>query len=372
MKKSILITLIAIIFMHCFAGCGSKTTIIDAKDFVNVDFKGFSGKGKVSFTLNENRIDTAVDEYSKGPNKNLTVDFEKALNSMYYKVVSDKIDNLSNGDEILIRVKYENRHVDNAKIQIKNEEFTYTVSGLDEPIMLDPFAGIELIYNGISPDASVQIHKDLEMPFIREIKYNVVPSSYLKIGDKIVVTAKLDVSKAESVGFIVPDILSKEYTVENIDEYVKDFNDLDQVTKDDMKSEATERIKTACTDGYGSIIDNLDLWFIDSENIKFEEPELVNIYFNFISKESFVYSNKIFYVFKITATVSGSTEPRIGYVATRFQNAIKKADGSTEVELGGPDRYPAPLFSSGKEFDIVYSEVVTSQRDFYEIQEITP
>lgn len=378
MKKVISIMLAATMILVCFIGCKDKTTVIDAKNIVDIQLRGLNTKGQVFVTeLDKDSANIIVDEYRSANKDTLKVnDFIRAVHSIQYRIMSDNR-NLSNGDEITIKTVYDEELIKQTKIIIENEEFTYIVSGLEEATPLDPFAEIELVYEGVSPEAKVEVYNRSEKQFIRDIRYDVEPNYKLCIGDKITVTAQVDAEKAESNGFLVPDSLTKEFKVENIDEYVKDFSEIDQATKDKMKKEGLDRVESSSVDKYSGIADSLGLFEIGTDKLvdtKFDAPELTNIYFNTLKQGSTAdEKNDIFYVYKITAHYKEEPEPRTAYVAVLFKNAVKKADGSIDLNLVlEKSAFNYGLYTSGKDLDAVYREVVTSQKKSYEIQEITP
>lgn len=377
MKKILLITFIATIILSLFIGCNEKEIVIDAKNLAKIEVEGISAKGRVYVSPDKEIIDSVVKELEpeiKGQQR--YNDFLLSVNTIKYKILSPQ-ENISNGDKISIEAVYDEALIKKAKVKIENAEFTYIVSGLTELIMIDPFAEIELVYEGISSEAKVEVFNRSEKQFIRDIRYDVEPNYNLRIGDKVVVTANLDADAAESNGFLVPDLLTKDYTVENIDEYVKDFNEIDQATKDKIKKEGLDRVESSSVDKYSGIAKSLGLFEIGTNKLddtKFDTPELTNIYFNTLKQGGAADSkNDIFYVYKVTAHYKEEPEPRTAFVAVRFNNAVKKVDGSIDLNLvADTSAFNYGIYASGKDLDAVYREVVTAQKKAYEIQEITP
>lgn len=127
--------------------------------------------------------------YSSLGNASIDTSFAKVKN-LRYTVSPDS--NLSNGDEVTVSVSapygesLEDYCMSYGYVPGQKEK-TYTVSGLDEIIDYDLFAGLDVSFEGISSIGSVKIDKSgVE---IGDISYSVEPSAGLSNGDTVTVTA---------------------------------------------------------------------------------------------------------------------------------------------------------------------------------------
>ncbi len=77
----------------------------------------------------------------------------------------DVEEGLTNGDKVTLTFVYNNDAYKNIGVRLKGKSITYTVEGLDEVEVFDPFDGLEISYRGYSSYGKASISK--------------VPSSYL-------------------------------------------------------------------------------------------------------------------------------------------------------------------------------------------------
>ncbi len=362
MKKIIVLFFVLVVLSGC-----AKVNEYDAKTLADIGTIGFNGKGKVTVSRNESDVQNIIKEIEKKNGTNKALRIAMVLQQLDFEVVSSKQESLSNGDSVKIKATYPETDAKNEKIKFTNTEFTYAVSDLRDAIVIDLFADIELEYKGISPNAEVTVSNHSKDLFVRNLDYHCSPYNELRIGDKVVVTVEANREEAEREGYILPDVLTKEYTVDGIDEYLLDFNDLDAATKEKMKKLGSDLLESSL-DGVFSAPRH-DLGMIDYP-ITINTPELYKIYFNTI-KQSIRgdLSNDIFYVYKITAIVPGKSEPKIGYMAVLFPDAIKRKDGSVSLDISKGDIYYSCI---SKDWDKAYESVAASKASTYDIHEITP
>ncbi|MCL2034687.1 MAG: hypothetical protein FWG94_08145 [Oscillospiraceae bacterium] len=385
MKKAVFVILLsmAISFIVGCGGGGGST--VDAQVLASVRFEGLDTKGKIQLVSSDSAIARLVNEFAESNNNDMqkAILFEKALNSIRYEVASGKIEGFSNGEDVQIKATYDETLMKEANIKLENTEFTYTVSGLQEAKEIDLFVEIEVVFEGISPDVKARVFNRSGQQYVRDIGYNIEPHQNLRIGDVVTVTANVSDERLERDGYIMPDTISKEFTVEGVDKYIMDFSEVSQEALDWMKREAVDLIESDCANQYRDIIKKLarlgeyTLGWKEREeilNANFDTPELTNIYLSTLKQgESRLKEmNRIYLVYRITAHITETEEPftRSAYMAVIFENAVLKADGNTEVKVVS---YPYSYKRvAAEDFDKLYREAISAIKANYEIQEIQP
>lgn len=208
----------------------SQGTKIDVFEGLNISYEGMSGRGYAIFSTENSS------EFVKN-----------------YVVFGYSETDLSNGDKITVTASYSKEDADNNLIVIENDTKEYTVSGLKEPVNIDPFEKLEITYTGASPYLTASIDSTKCDDMVNQYIRFEIESGFLKNGDKFTVTAVYNEYDAEENGFVVKNN-SKSYTVEKQPEYISSLDGLDLK---DLQSEINDKLDvvTATNEGSSSFAD---------------------------------------------------------------------------------------------------------------------
>lgn len=152
---------------------------------------------------------------------------EKLMQYVELEVDEESLKNLSNGDTIEIKVKIKEEKLKNKNIKIEGTSFTYTVEGLVEPEVLEPWNGINVTFEGFNGEAEAIINTDgVDAEMFNFFNYRFSTDNYdLSNGD--VVTVELRVYYSLNNGYFIHDekfytyddkVLTKDFTVSGLKE----------------------------------------------------------------------------------------------------------------------------------------------------------
>lgn len=225
MKRKLIICALTALLLTCvctLCGC-SGNTVIDLEDYVSVDFSGYDGAGTANVHIDAEAILPLIDD------RNSPIAIAGSF-------TAGKIENngkLSNGDTISVAVKYSEKMLENAKINVQNPTLSFTVSGLKEKDKLDVFAAVEFISEGTSLECVVSIKYNGGYPFDMfeletedgEIITNRFGDRKYTDGEKV--TIRLTESALEELGaqYLIEET-SREYTVKADGRYILTAVDL--------------------------------------------------------------------------------------------------------------------------------------------------
>ena len=150
MKRKILISALITTLLICvcaLSGC-SGSTVVDLKNYVGVSFTGYNGSGTANAEVD---TDAMLPLFKSG-----SVTAASLYDSIDASVVEENR-KLTNGDTVRVKVTYNEQMMKNAKIELKNTDLTFTVSGLKEKEKLDIFSQVELKVDGASPECKVSV-----------------------------------------------------------------------------------------------------------------------------------------------------------------------------------------------------------------------
>lgn len=171
----------------------------------------------------EARLDDDDSKYDEYTEKMRSLrNLNKALENVKFKLVKGKDGNLSNGDTIKVKARYNEDKIDKYDVEFVADEFETKVKGLEEKEVVDPFdsSKVTITFSGLDGDGNVDVEeKDDDSDYT--IYYSADPSYDLKNGDKVTVTASLYSEDYILKGSEDGEEVTKEFTVEGLGEIPK-------------------------------------------------------------------------------------------------------------------------------------------------------
>lgn len=318
----------------------SDGKVIDVFDGLEVFYEGFSGKGYAMFGM-ENCTEFVKD--------NVRFQYDES--------------DFSNGDIITVTAIYDERTAEDELIIVKSDTKEYTVSGLTEPVEIDPFEKLEITYTGASPYINAVINSTKCDSMVNEhIKFKV-EDKHLRNGDTFTITAVYNEYDAEKYGFIVTTD-THTYTVENQPEYVTSLDDLDLTA---LQSDLDDKLTVMTTANKGDLkfagVYIADYFQSISSN-KLKSSYLVSLKTSFEDKFDGYSYNYNRYIKIYEYTINAKEEQKKVYVAVYVNNIQKNADGSIswDIELGA---------TGDENYATLVNKFATSEKEFYNVSEIT-
>ncbi len=256
-----------------------------------------------------------------------------------------KEENLSNGEEVEIEYSYDEALAKELGIRIKEYKTTFTVENLPQAEVISQeelFAGVSLIYEGISPTLTVQVVNSSEHPYVKTMDFVIVnQKEHYQKGDSITVEAVFDEQEAVDYQYKVEKGEAgycKNYVIENVDTYL---TSADQIT-DEMLNILIDKGKNCFVDAnqYGlrifSEANCMPIWIGKKTTFEWRNPYVISAYFNSAKDNTAAtageYINDVKIVYGVTLIqadgVSCDAE-----IVVRFNGLMEKADGTIELAL---------------------------------------
>lgn len=217
-SKKLVAAIIAVVVV-IIAGLVAKNTVfapkIDLEECLLVDVTGFDGAGRLEIDID---YDTLMWEISD-MNDNISDDkINELVSSISFEPSEDE--NLSNGQEITIKLKYNSKLAARSKIKIASDEWTYTVEGLEEVKEVDPFEYVDVTFNGTAPTVEAT-YSAKQVPDLGTLDYEFDIKEGLSNGDVVTLSCVSNEENIVGKGYKLTST-TKTYTVENMAEYVTD------------------------------------------------------------------------------------------------------------------------------------------------------
>lgn len=292
--KFIRFFLCAAILLACLSLTAYAAAKIDLEPYISVIYTGSNGSGTARTDFDFASFEYDIMSQWKGEEQ-----LEKLgdLTAVEMTIIPEPTltENLSNGDTFTVKIYVDEELAKSKGYAFSGMEKTFTVEGLTDAILIDPFAEnvfgpgkpVDASLSGIDPFVIFTLYNTAELSDpIRHIDYRSDNDWNLKNGDVIIITATLD-KKFEQQGYR----LSRTETtipVEGFDRYVSCESDLPE----DVLRRISDRAYQECANGGNCNIfdgvNNLTPWSARFENIYVGDTALLTVNNNIETEYSFL------------------------------------------------------------------------------------
>ncbi|MCD7949079.1 MAG: zinc ribbon domain-containing protein [Erysipelotrichaceae bacterium] len=241
----------------------TRKPTINLKDYVTVEISGADGYGRanVDFDYDQFEIDVLdaaglSDVYYTYYNYDYddlqyvlsSEEYTKLYNLVYaYESVDYDVDvtsGLSNGDVVTVTFTYNNDLAANAGFKFKGSDIKTTVSDLGELEAIDPFEGVTIDYQGVSPYLTATVNTDGANDVVSNyVGFSLSQSREITLGDTITLSItnydEEDFANDYGVTFTT---LSKDYVCEDASYYTKAASEITDTFLSDAKAIVEESL----------------------------------------------------------------------------------------------------------------------------------
>lgn len=238
--KGLLVIFLSCTLLVCLTACGGVK--LDFQEFIDLSYSGLNTNGKAELNIDKKELGV----YLRKMDISL-MDSEYFASSV--KTEIDTTEQLSNGDEIVVTVSFDEGLAKQFDLNIPTNELKYKVSGLTEGKRVDIFENVNILYEGVSSQATAKVQNNWKDEFLSKLEIDVYimegkdiysSASDLNNGDSIVMTLSLSVLTTLEENGYIPEKESKRVKVNGLPEYIKDVKELSdkhkkeiqQITKD--------------------------------------------------------------------------------------------------------------------------------------------
>lgn len=366
-------------------GCGSGgTQEINLSDYIVFSTSGYDTFGTAECTFDEdayeNDISTILEEkgfWEKASEEKMALAEE--LIYAVYDPVMDKSSGLSNGDHVEVTTDYEADKYKKIGIVLKGGNESCEVSNLAPLRDFDPFAELQVTFNGISPLCTVTLSGTKE-----GLTYTPSQDSGLALGDKVTVRISYnggeDFSGFTETTGLVPTETEKTYEVADVPHYPGSLAEIPEEMKNKMDKAARSSIAGLQENEWLNYFEFAGMDFL---GYYYRTPKRINLYqesdyklylvykINVITGKDTPYSFYNYYCFSdVTILPDGTCTCDLdNYVTGGEKTAIENVPGATE-EDGRKHKYFMfnAVYSGYNSVDSIFNEVIAKYTDLYDYE----
>ena len=322
-------------------------TIKFKEDYISVTFEGYNTMGTVKVEINREEFQkVAYKAMGYGKNSKSEKAAEEYLDLIYGIDFQVDKTNVSNGDEVTVKVVADEEVMDDVDVILKDAEFKVTVEGLVDVTLYDPFEDIKLNLSGF--DGDVYFDWDyIGTESINDYSFSCDDRYNHSIGDTV--TLKLDdyyVDYLLEYYNVMVTVTEKTYTIDKANKYITSIDEIDEDTLDSMKDDAEYEID-----------DEYDGYFYDCS---IDSYDYIGMYmFDEIDGDD----NYTYLIYEGTVSSDDDEfDPVTVYMAIRFTDLIDKIDGTQSY-----NSYPYFVYNTEDiegTYDYIFGYL--SERDLFE------
>lgn len=346
---------VVVVIIIAVALVANRKTTLDLWDYAEVKFNGYNGYGEASIHWDRDKLikaaikgmklkskdkDDLWDAYKDDDDEEFSDilddndydmdDFNDLFDDLFDKSNVSKTSNLKNKDQLTVKFRFDNDDAKEYGLKFKAEDKKVEVKDLREVEKIDPFDYVAVNYEGTSPEVQVDVDvKDDAPEVIGDLRFEDNVDGYVKTGDKIKVTVDSYESEEELRSAYGCELTEteKEYTVENVDDYLFSNTDLEANA---IFAEIKTQTETALKEDFAndtsiaaSGMTYVGYYFLTQ---KLTDTDSYYGSYSAYNKLYMVYSAKIkskdsYNKFKATTV----------YFPVLFSDTVKKADGTFEL-----------------------------------------
>ncbi|MCI8628919.1 MAG: hypothetical protein HFE57_05355 [Firmicutes bacterium] len=339
-----LLIVIAIVFTM------NKKVKIDIQKYNTVSFYGIDGKGTANCDLNYEGVKNEIikkEDDKKIASKTIF------LNTLYTTITPNT--DLSNDDEITVKVIYDKEVAKEAGITLLKDSYVVKVKDLLIAEKVDPFQGLEVSFMGTQPYGSFVVNTNQCHDFVKKyVDFSTEEDGSLSNGQKITVSATYSDYDAESA---IVNIVSnqKSYTVSGLDAYLTSFDNVDFST---LKQEVSDAVEAMVAEKSDSMyFANIYLGTDGSiQKVTPKDIYLVSLKENRQKKNTFNY----LYFFYEADCIESSGDYKKIYFVIEVKDVIVDSQGGLHWNT-------KLSYDSSKKADVLVPSLVTAKKSDYNI-----
>lgn len=333
-KLIIIGALVAVAALAAFIVVKNLKTRIDLEPYITVEYDGYDSMGTARVEFDVKAFSRAYGSKIKYTGSDGLKMFDKdyqPIDKLIDDCISGKLsDNsdLKNGDVIVYQWDCDDElAASDFKAKLVYSDLEFTVQGLEEIDIVDPFEGIEVTFTGISSEGRAEYKNNSTKSYLSNLYYQIEPSYNLSNGDEVTVTAIDGWGEeyyAENYGIAFSQF-EKTYTVEGLNSYISTLSEITESASSAMVSQGNDVIRAEIASRWE-----------DYEIL--ENVQYIGAYLLTAKNMPDSYQKNMYYlIYRISGRDAYPTEGQDSsfsyYYAIRYDNLILTSDGDVVYDL---------------------------------------
>lgn len=223
---------------------------IELEPFVEVTYDGYDGYAAASCSVDItgllNHINEELDlNFESAEDERIEKEI-KAVQSVVAKL--DKTTNVKNGDVLNVTLEYDNDLAKEIGVKFIGDALSVNVDGLEEPIVVNPFEGLEVHFSGKSPNGQMTYSYENDNGYFSWGDFKADKDGPFKNGDTV--TFSIVNENSLFTRGIVCSENRKTFTVEGLEEYVLNYEAIPEDVIGDLTQDSEDAVIALVANDY--------------------------------------------------------------------------------------------------------------------------
>ncbi len=247
---------------------------VNLTKYILARYTGFNGNGEARFELDYDKLTAdgyipSMDKLSLGDVKTY-INLEAAYTAV--ELTPDKSSGLSNGDEIVVTITYNNKLAKKNKQKFTGKTAKFTVEGLSDIAIVDPFDGLTVTFSGINGSGYLSYDYDYRLSELGYYSFYYDKYSELSNGDTVTFTVDYNedyVTKSYGRAYSTT---TKTFTVSGLTSYMDSLSDLSDSDLTALTTTAKDYLLQYISENYDSCNTVSDLKELGTVSFRNNDP----------------------------------------------------------------------------------------------------
>lgn len=330
----------------------------DVWDYITVSYEGANGYASPVFTLNKDKF------YKELMGKSTDSDKSYNVKMLIASIdISTEAEDVSNGDKYKVHLEIDQRYEDAVGVNMGSGNKRIKASGIQKGTQIKLFDNIDVMFAGISPEATVSITNNWDNEYLSGLEFTADKDSGISFGESVSVTCTASYEDIARHGFLA-DSTEQSYAADKLPRFTEAVSQIDSEVIGQVKKEVLETIaqETAVNTFhmlYKATKDVSFLYHVNNETCT--DSRVLDVYFLSDSGKQADVNNYI-YIFA-SAVISDEQDSRTVYFAFSYSNTYINADGTFDMNHDNENK----RYVCSDDYEALYAECVGGKGDSYNI-----
>lgn len=351
---AVLVILIAVLCVRVFL-----SGKLNPAKYITIQYRGANGYAAAECTVDQDKLYEKLAGKEKNAEK--LAQYRAFADSMQAEVTEKDI---ANRDKITVAVSYDEQIAGEAGIVLSKTQYQTKASGIGEGNKIDLFSQVEIIFAGVSPEASVVISNQWEEEYLDTLTFHADKTENIVKGDTITITCDVDAAELARHGYVVS-TTAAQATAERLSVYADGAEQLDKTVISEIGEGNFDTIISQTEDTTFRMLYKAtkNQSYLRSDNEEtVSDIELMNVYFlkrkNEMEGEK---DNYLYYLYR--AVISNADAEEEVYFLFEYFNGYVTAEGKYDIIHDENEK----RYTCSSDYDSIYDEGIANKEKTYHI-----
>lgn len=332
---------------------------INPAKYISIQYTGANGYAAAECVVDQDKLYEKLAGREKNAEK--LTQYRAFADSMRAEVIEKDI---ANKDKITVVVSYDEQIAGDAGIVLSKTQYRIKASGIEQGNKIDLFSQVEIVFAGVSPEASVIISNRWEEPYLDTLTFHADKTENIVKGDTVTITCDVDAEELARHGYVVSTTAAS-VTAERLSVYAEGAEQLDKTVISEIGEEIFDTIVSQTEDTTFRMLykatKNQDYLRSDNEETA-SDIELMNVYF--LKRKDGAEGEKDNYLaFLCKAVIANAdTEEEVYFLFTYF-NGYVTAEGKYDIIHDETEK----RYICSSDYESIYDEGIADKEETYHI-----